>query len=551
MIMPHYIRWKSVASKLFKLRYINVRKFSQERSLEENAEILRILLGCSHEESSDILSKNVPLQKLDHGVLERSIQMLKKFGIQPEEIKERPQVMFIHPATIEHHSMVLEEGGFQKISVTLLTSYFQIIKKRISLLKAHKLISAETDVLESFLSYLEPIPAHISPISHDAFKTDSTMFRNVYDAVLRHYLMWRLEIGPEELNRICRTHARIKHRSLRHLRRTLQILEEDLGFTKEKICKNGYLIHSHPDNVLNTLQNIESLGGMEIKSVLEKYPKIAMVSTDTLIKTNQYLKEFGIPDSAIQRCMHIFTLSSESVRQRLKNLKEVPEFEPLSSHPRILRLVHYQHKALTRLDYLQEQRVRCASLHLLSAPRAYFEKYTNIGEDRTRGLDIVHYLGDTLGISSSVLRKDLSHHNLWYHVPLLVVSTTLNFLLDKGFTKEEVGNNIQLLLYPRERVEQELEMLPKREEIVQAQELCSQKTGEVPAITPNIRLALCLYYIERVHHFSGDGIWSGREGETEPTNFEVTFAAPKQQRASQISVIEDRVKNRLSALERQ
>lgn len=71
----------------------------------------------------------------------------------------------------------------------------------------------------------------------------------------------------------------------------------------------------------------------------------------------------------------MFTLGSDTVFQRLAALQSVPEFTGLARHPRVLRLVHHQRKACSRLVYLQDMKVKCASLHILSSTQVQFERW--------------------------------------------------------------------------------------------------------------------------------------------------------------------------------
>jgi len=70
----------------------------------------------------------------------------------------------------------------------------------------------------------------------------------------------------------------------------------------------------------------------------------------------------------------VLTLGPETVLERLRDLQEIEEFQVLGTNPRVLRLVHYQNKARLRLDYLNQLRVRCASLHILSCGSEAFAK---------------------------------------------------------------------------------------------------------------------------------------------------------------------------------
>lgn len=173
---------------------------------------------------------------------------------------------------------------------------------------------------------------------------------------------------------ILNTYCRLKHKSFRSVEETIKILENNLGFTKERIRNHGYLLHSNPHNTRRILSEITEIGGMPIEEVLKKYPKLIMTNVKTIKETIQILKDNKIPNESIQQSYSIFTMASRSILNRLHELKEIPEFNVLSKNKRILKLVNHQHKAKQRLEYLQKIKMRNASLHILSSTDADFEK---------------------------------------------------------------------------------------------------------------------------------------------------------------------------------
>jgi hypothetical protein len=47
----------------------------------------------------------------------------QRFGIEKGDIAKHPQVLTIFPATIENHTMLLEEGGFSCVTAHHLVKY--------------------------------------------------------------------------------------------------------------------------------------------------------------------------------------------------------------------------------------------------------------------------------------------------------------------------------------------------------------------------------------------------------------------------------------------
>lgn len=116
---------------------------------------------------------------------------------------------------------------------------------------------------------------------------------------------------------------------------------------------------------------------------------------------------------SILKCSEVLTLGPETVYDRLAELTKVEEFDVLCSNPRILRLIFYQTKAKTRLDYLKQLKVKCASLHVLTSSSDCFEKYAREGVGHTKGRDAIHYLAKIFDMDTKDVRSILSRHPNW------------------------------------------------------------------------------------------------------------------------------------------
>nr|CAD7431290.1 unnamed protein product [Timema monikensis] len=77
-------------------------------------------------------------------------------------------------------------------------------------------------------------------------------------------------------------------------------------------------------------------------------------------------------------------------------------------------------------------------------------RYAKEGADRTRGRDITGYLSLTLGLPEIEIRQGLHRHPYWCHIPLHSVQDTLHYLLELGYTRDQVWSNVHLLVYPRQ-----------------------------------------------------------------------------------------------------
>lgn len=142
-----------------------------------------------------------------------------------------------------------------------------------------------------------------------------------------------------------------------------------------------------------------------------------------------------------------------------------------------------------------------------SATSETFEKYARDGIDRTKGRDIVHYMAKLFKKEKEEVRKMLSRHPNWCHVPSLSIKASLDYLVYKKFSYDEIAENLILLLYPVPRIEQKLAALIEWKDESENDDNRMISGVALSAISNSKLLNLCLYFIESEFHFSGDGIW--------------------------------------------
>jgi len=155
---------------------------------------------------------------------------------------------------------------------------------------------------------------------------------------------------------------------------TIELLTKEFNFPAERLRKNSFLLYSEADNVRRILREVPTIDSQDIREIGFRRPKILMSTCDSLKQTLQHVHAFGISGDAVHRCLEVLTLGPDTVLERLRDLQEIEEFQVLGTNPRILRLVHYQNKERLRLDHLNQLRVRCASLHILSCGSEAFAK---------------------------------------------------------------------------------------------------------------------------------------------------------------------------------
>lgn len=478
-------------------------------SLEEtiNAHFLKCQIGSTQRKWSNILDKYPELKAIKRQDAVNTAKVLKRLNFDVENILQKPVVLHQNALTLENRYEVLHECGFQPITLLLLSKFVTVVNKAVSMLKSYGYIPFEVDVLENLCNSFSNVE-----LAAETFKglDDGMHIKHLRECILNAYLRQVLNMDDNDIKKLWQVYYRVRHRSFKSVQSVVQVLLEDLQFPKERIINNAFLLHGDAENMRRIITEIKRINDQDMREIVYRRPKILMSSCDGLLKTLENVKAFGIHESAITKCLEILTLGADTVLERLKDLNSIDEFKVLGTNPRVLRLVHYQNKARLRLEYLNQLKVRCASLHILSGGSEKFAKFAREGVDRTKGRDVVVYLANIMEKDESYIRALLSRHPNWCHIPVLQVKQCYDFLRSKKFPKTAICNNIHLLLYPIQRIEEKLIELHEPECLEELQ----LPVDNIYDLDNNETLTLILYLIECEFHFTGDGIWT--EQQTQP-----------------------------------
>ncbi|KAI8429839.1 hypothetical protein MSG28_000343 [Choristoneura fumiferana] len=412
------------------------------------------------------LKKNYPaLDTLSHDRLQYSLQILKKFGINSSEACDNPHVFCMNPISLDNYGEILKECGFINI-----------------------------------------VPKHLV-------------------SVLEGYLTWKLSITPDEFKKYCRNYLPLKHKPMHDIQEALDIAGNNIKFDINSIRRNGFVISADPVNTKMILENVETLAGLDIREAIRIEPAILKNNYNSLLQIRDILEEYRIPQLAQRRCLKVFCMCPKSVRERLEDLKNLKEYNILSTNPRVLSMVIHQRKMMTRLSKIQAARKQCYSLnHLVSSSKVFNEYISSFG-NKVCGRDIAVLITSSLDVREDAVQfvspdtlkfvlTQLRRHKFWLHAALNVVDENIKFL-KRRFKNDIILKNCQLLLYPVLDIEQYIEYLLNLRENRVAEgiiKLDYYNNLSCEKLTDEQVLSLALYEIEKKYHFSGDGIWARQDG---------------------------------------
>lgn len=370
------------------------------------------------------------------------------------------------------------------------------MNRSVASLKAHRFIDHSRNFAESLVEFLD-VPVKLSKELNDAISPKVTR-----KTIIELYLINKLGMKHQEVMALWKTYPNLANRSLQSIVDVLQVLENEVGFTKEKIVRNGFLIHSSGKNIRRILKEIPSVANVPINEILLKSPTLGAILVDQIKETMETIDSFKIPEDRILKCASVLTLKPETIYQRLIDISNTKELKVLITDPGILRLIYRHSKAKSRLEFLNDLKLKCMSLNVLSSATEAFDKYVKGGRDRTNGNETINFLSAKLKLSEDNLRELLNRHPNWRFVPVSSVKNVFDFLSHKGYTSKDISDNVHLLLYPLNKIDQKLKALGNWRS-----EQAALPSSAFSKASNSQLLSLCLYFIESEFSFSGDGMW--------------------------------------------
>ncbi|XP_035429892.2 transcription termination factor 5, mitochondrial [Spodoptera frugiperda] len=472
-----------------------------------------------------VLQKKHPhIMEVTHDSLQCTLQILQKFGITAEEACSNLHVFSMNPITMENYGDILRECHFVTISAKQIIKYHTFIRKRtIAWLKKEGLLSEDIQLEQVILDKFQEWPE--SGKTLQKFCDTKTSVLTIRMSILERFLSWKLAVSQEEFQKYCRNYLPLQHKPMSDIQEAIRIAENDIKFDKAGIRRNGFVIAADPLHTKLILENVSTLAGMDIREVLKIEPAILKNNYNSIIQVRNILEEYRISEETQRKCLKVYCMRPETVRERLDELRSLKEYKVLSTNPRMLLLVIHKKKMLNRLTKIESAKKQCFSFNHLVSSSKVFHNYISSFGDKVCGRDIAILISSSLQLPPhdgrgqaaqvNAVLNQLRRHKYWLHVAMSVIDENIQFLRNK-FDHQIIINNCLILLYPVSEVKYYIEtilsMRSGREVSAAQNDELNYSNVRYDCLTDAQILSLVLYSIEKKYHFSGDGIWCRQDG---------------------------------------
>ncbi|KAH1001548.1 hypothetical protein HUJ04_005549 [Dendroctonus ponderosae] len=461
-----------------------------------NIETLKELYGFTKEEIFRLMENPAIWRKKETEDLIDSYHLYKRLGFTNSDFLAYPSLLISHPVAKFNHYNSLLDTGCSPIDARLLCRASYYFRNKIATLKQDGYLEPDVNVADRLLELLQPPSSRSSiPLEQSLKEIDEMKWTALHRTILTAWLQVRLKTSEDEIINLLRVHKMIANKSFRIINENIT-LAESIGISNRKILRSGYLLNTYPEYPKTMLRDHPILAGVNIAAYYRTNPKLMMINPRKILEIFKLLKEYNISDEAIQTRPSVFTMSPFTLKQRLDHIKQTPELRVNFNDYRMLNMVIHHKTMSSRLGFLKKLKLRCASLNHIAKPDdSKFEDYIQEGRDMNRISDVMDYFSALLKKPKEEVRARLRKHPFYYYVPFVDIQANYEYLIQMGYTNENIARSLLVLLYPGYKIKKTLGKL-RREATLRFTDLQQSK-----------QLNLVLYYIEKEFHFTGNGIW--------------------------------------------
>ncbi|XP_076759361.1 mitochondrial transcription termination factor 5 [Xylocopa sonorina] len=442
----------------------------------------------------DKINVEKTINKIPRNQIIRNCTMIKNMGVSLKEIKYLPQCLMLQPMIMKNRILILREMGAKDIGLDHIFRFPASMRKSTKKFKELHNIPTKEDIMKTLFVKTDLLK-HKPNISSIKCVNSITRTGDYYEMCLSYYKTFYLKL----CDGLFYKSRKLKYQSFREISKLLDVLKTGCQFDMNFLKKNRYLLNLDVDDVEKFLNEFKyiNIDGKGIIDIVRKCPRILFHDTDEIKELLQLYKVLGLSDQSIISHLNVMSMNRETFLERYTNITKRRELAMWLQHPRILPMIYNYKIVLDRADFLRSlNHLTAVNINTYLSSKKFFLRFVEGDVSHTAMRKYLLYiLRKELGEDKVSIIHSIRRHPYWKNVSLLHVEIMLRYL-KKYYTIEDICLNIHIILYPRSKVIDVLNSVYK--------EYSPQEGYD---FAPTQYLALCLYKLEKKHHFSGDAIW--------------------------------------------
>ncbi|XP_026275527.1 uncharacterized protein LOC113204536 [Frankliniella occidentalis] len=467
--------------------------------------------------------RKLPVNLARRDTTKESISRIQMLGLAESELS-KPELFNVPLGVIEQRLQYCVEGGI-KCSSACITRFNHIIGSTVPVLRSAGFITEKTDVVQRMMSSIKFVGPLLPSIDADL------TFCEIHFKVLNHCMEYEYGYSFPNWARYQEAPVVYAHRNM--------VSVKEAGLSWSWIRNHPSLLcFANPHNLFKLFQldrNYEL--PYSVPNIVRKDSDIAFVPYEDLKAIFFILKKYNVCSHDMLRVgkMEHFLINPDYLDRLFQKIDTEPrpdknnlmllykqsylKSEKKRTEDHLEKLISKQCNPYTNLSNCKEGSwqhemklwLECGNSSLELNPcqhkpfgatssEDYLQDYSDVSysvdeikvelKNKKKSTKLPFLLADELNLPIQQVKTELARLPLALTIEAKHAYETLNFLLSKGFTRQEIGETLQLLLYKKDVVEEVLE-----EHIFPDKELESETYRER-------RLHVCLYHILVKYNFN-------------------------------------------------
>nr|XP_012147016.1 PREDICTED: uncharacterized protein LOC100876844 [Megachile rotundata] len=448
------------------------------------------VVKCIDQQRKDYISK-IPRDKLI-----KNCKIIRELNVSLIDLRHLERCLALCPSVVKRRTLVLKEMGVQNPNVNHIYRFPTSMRRSIKQFKKVHNIPPTQNIMNNIITNLG------FTINKSSLKEFNC---NVRAGDYYHFCMKYFKANYLNLNSdIFHKTRKIRYQSFQEVTELLNILQTKYNFDHKFLCKHAFLLKQDKNNIesyLSEFEDVHVVGKLNIIEVARKFPRILCYPSIKIKELLMLCKKLDIPGVPTISYLPTACITKEVFLIRYLNILSSYELSIWAKHPRVLKLIQYYSMVETRVEYLKLcNRIFTATIHTYLCSDLIFIRYVQGIYNRSAHVKyIIYILCKEFGADKAYLVDHIKKHSHWKTVPLLLISKTIEYL-KKNYSINEICENIQLILYSVSAINKAMNTINE--------EYTSDKGYN---FSGSQYLALCLYILEKEHHFNGDAVWQGMD----------------------------------------
>ncbi|XP_043265913.1 transcription termination factor 5, mitochondrial isoform X2 [Colletes gigas] len=428
--------------------------------------VLSTYLNYDRTTIDNILQTQKDIYTISDKQLITNCKLLQELKVQVNETTYLPKCLKLGSPIIKNRILLLEEIGVKNINLKYIYNFPRTIQKSIKTFKRIHNILPDEDVLMNIF----PVIGIDQEEYNKSMVKRLTLTCDYYLNLMMYYKSHYLKIKSRSSSTIGGCGLR-KFVSFKQMAKLVNILRNDLEIDNTFLQKHPYLLNLCPDRLNELIAALKdvTVHDVHVNQIIKLYPRILRSKEDNVEDLLALLAERNISTNSLAS-LSVLKMRKDVFLQRYHSLKNTPELSVWIRYPTNI------------------------TIHVILSRKKYFMKFLNgYIHIKTRRNYLRYLIHKELGVNNDYLIRYLTRHPYWKHISLSCIEKTLQYLMMR-YSIRDICENIHIILYPRDAVAKTL------------QSLYDEHKSE-SEYNSSQHLSLCLYKLEKHHHFTGDGIW--------------------------------------------